>query len=143
MKNESAHEMSCPCGSGKAYEVCCKLFHQGQLPDSALKLMRSRYSAYALGLPAYIISTTHPANPQFCHDIAQWTQEISEFCFHTEFEKLEILDVQENDNFGTVTFVAHLTQNKKDVSFTERSLFEKIKGKWLYKSAQITEKHSK
>ena len=129
--------MSCPCGTGKAYEACCKPFHQGLLPDNALGLMRSRYSAYALGLPAYIISTTHPANPQFCRDTAQWSHQISEFCLHTEFKKLEILDSQENGNFATVTFVAHLTQNKKDASFTEKSDFEKINGKWLYRSGQI------
>jgi len=143
MKNEHAQAMPCPCGTGKAYEACCKPFHQGELPDSALKLMRSRYSAYALGLPAYIIFTTHPQNPQFCLDTTLWAQKISEFCTHTEFEKLEILDFQEKDNFATVTFVAHLTQNKKDVSFTERSSFEKINGKWLYKSGKISEGRSK
>lgn len=127
----------CPCGTGKAYEECCKAFHQGQLPDSALKLMRSRYSAYALCLPAYIISTTHPANPQFREDTPQWSQKISEFCLQTEFKKLEILDFQQEDHLATVTFTAHLAQHKKDVSFTEKSLFEKIQGKWLYLNGQI------
>lgn len=139
MKNESNQEILCPCGTGNAYTVCCQPFHQGQLPDNALKLMRSRYSAYALCLPAYIISTTHPANPQFCDDVNRWSQEISEFCENTEFNKLEIFDFQEKDQFATVTFVAHLSQNKKDVSFTELSYFEKIKGKWFYCSGQLSE----
>lgn len=138
MKNESNQEMPCPCGTGNDYNVCCEPFHQGQLPDSALKLMRSRYSAYALCLPAYIVSTTHPANPQFSHDVTQWSQKISEFCSNTEFNKLEILAFQEKDQLATVTFVAHLSQNKKDVSFTEKSYFEKIKGKWFYRSGQLS-----
>lgn len=130
--------MMCPCGTGNTYETCCKPFHQGQLPDNALKLMRSRYSAYALCLPKYIISTTHPANSQYCHDLDQWSQEISEFSEHTEFKKLEIIDFQDGEQFATVTFVAHLVQNKKDASFREKSSFEKIKGKWLYLAGQLS-----
>lgn len=137
MKNKSDQEMPCPCGTGNAYHVCCKPYHQGQLPESALKLMRSRYSAYAIGLPAYIISTTHPESPHLCTDTTQWFQKIFEFCSNTEFNKLEILDFQEKEQVATVTFFAHLFQNKKDVSFTERSYFEKINGKWFYHSGQF------
>jgi uncharacterized protein YchJ len=125
--------MLCPCGSQKEYDRCCKPFHQGNLPDNALKLMRSRYSAYALCLPDYIISTTHPQNCQFNSSY----QDIEHFCLHTEFKNLEILDFQEKDDFATVTFTAHLFQNKKDVSFTERSEFEKINGKWFYLKGEI------
>lgn len=129
----------CPCGTGKAYENCCRPFHQGQWPESALELMRSRYTAYALGLADYIIQTTHPGSPQFHHDLAGWSQKISEFSAHTEFQKLEILDSQVKNLIATVTFVVHITQRQKDVSFTERSYFEKIKGKWFYRSGQLTE----
>lgn len=138
MKNRDNQKMPCPCGTKNAYNICCEPFHKGQLPDSALKLMRSRYSAYALSLPAYIVSTTHPANPQFSHDVPQWSQQISEFCADTEFHKLEILAFEEKEPFATVTFVAYLFQNKKDVSFTEKSYFEKVDGKWLYRSGQIS-----
>lgn len=137
MKNEGNQERSCPCGTGKAYGVCCKPFHQGLLPDSALKLMRSRYSAYALCLPEYIIATTHPTNPQFCHDATQWSQSLAEFCSYTEFNKLEILDFQQKDHFAIVTFVAYLSQNKKNVSFKEKSYFEKVEGKWLYRRGKV------
>jgi peptide deformylase len=139
MKNESAQEMPCPCGTGNVYRVCCEPFHRGESPDNALKLMRSRYSAYALSLPAYIISTTHPASPYFCHDAIQWTNKISERYSHMEFKKLQILDFQEQDRFSTVTFVAHLAQDKRDLSFTERSYFEKIKEKWLYRCGKLSE----
>jgi SEC-C motif-containing protein len=135
--------MSCPCKSGNSYADCCRPFHEGTLPDTALKLMRSRYSAYALCIPSYIIHTTHPENPQFSHDTAAWSKSISEFCENTEFKNLEILHFQEKSPFATVTFFAHLTQNKKDVSFTEESYFEKIKGKWLYRSGQLRSKTAK
>ena len=138
MEHKSDQKRPCPCKSGDIYEDCCKPFHEGKLPDTALQLMRSRYSAYALCLPAYIIHTTHPDNPQFCHDIAAWSKQISEFCMSTEFKNLEILHSQEKAPFGTVTFVAHLTQNRKDASFTEKSRFENVKGKWLYLSGQLS-----
>jgi SEC-C motif-containing protein len=137
MRNKSDQKTPCPCKSGNAYADCCQPFHEGALPDTALKLMRSRYSAYALCIPAYIIHTTHTGNPQFRHDTAEWSKKIFEFCTSTEFKNLEILHFQEKASFATVTFVAHLIQNKKDVSFTEKSYFEKVKGKWLYRSGQL------
>lgn len=131
MQNKNS-SIRCPCCSNHTYAKCCEKFHMGQLPDSALKLMRSRYSAYALNIPKYIINTTHQKNPQYNHNIELWTKEISHFCLNTTFKKLEILDFQENASFTTVTFTAHLTQNNKDASFTEKSCFEKVNGKWLY-----------
>ena len=141
MKKEDDQDLPCPCGTGKRYTACCKLFHQGQLSDSALNLMRSRYSAYALNLSAYIISTTHPKGPHFSHDVTDWSQKIIAFSLNTQFNKLTMLDFQDGDPFATVTFVAHLSQNKKDASFTEKSLFEKINGKWLYLSGELSESH--
>jgi len=139
MKNKSHPENYCPCGSEDTYANCCRNFHKGHLPDSALKLMRSRYSAYALGLSEYIIRTTHPGSTHYQHDTEHWIKTISDFCSHTAFEGLEILDFQEKGFFATVTFVAHLTQDNKDTSFTERSYFEKIKNTWFYRSGQLSE----
>ena len=137
MKNEHDENMPCPCRSGNLYCVCCQPFHRGERPDTAVKLMRARYAAYALCIPHYIIHTTHPENPQFCHDTTEWTETISDFSLHTEFKDLEILEFQESGPFATVTFIAHLLQDKKDVSFKEKSYFEKVKNKWLYRSGQL------
>ena len=54
----------CPCGSGLAYPSCCGRYHAGPLrllAPSAEALMRSRYSAFALGLRDYLLETWHPA----------------------------------------------------------------------------------
>jgi len=54
----------CPCGSGLAYPCCCGRYHAGPLrllAPSAEALMRSRYSAFALGLREYLLDTWHPA----------------------------------------------------------------------------------
>lgn len=120
--------MICPCCSGKNYSDCCKLYHDGLLPDTALALMRSRYSAYALKIPKYIIATTHPDSPYVEKNLKKWEKGILDFCISTEFVKLEILDYSEN----TVFFVAHLKQNGKNLILKEQSLFANVEGKWLY-----------
>ncbi len=52
----------CPCGSGLPYGGCCGRWHAGPLhllaPD-APALMRSRYSAFVLGLSDYLLATWH------------------------------------------------------------------------------------
>lgn len=129
---------SCPCGSKQDYEVCCKVFHQGKWPENALLLMRSRYSAYALNLPDYILETTHPENPQYSKNRSSWKQSISQFSLLTSFQKLEILGFEENGDEATVTFTAHLVQAGRDATFTEKSYFEKVKGRWLYKRGVVS-----
>jgi SEC-C motif-containing protein len=139
MKNrdENKKKIKCPCGSGELYKNCCELFHRGKPPENALELMRSRYSAYALNLPGYIIQTTHPENPHFSHNIKTWAKEISDFCLLTQFKKLEILEFQETKDVAFVTFVAHLMQKGQDATFTEKSRFAKVQNRWLYQSGEI------
>ena len=48
----------CPCTSKKPYDRCCGPFHGGTAaPETAEQLMRSRFSAYALGKVDYLIAT--------------------------------------------------------------------------------------
>lgn len=129
--------MLCPCGSGKHYQDCCQLYHEGvRYPETALELMKSRYSAYAKSKVDYIIATTHPENSSYRLNRAIWRKEIGDFCTHTNFEKLEIVDFEEGE-ISFVTFIARLSQRGRDVSFQEKSRFEKKDGKWLYLSGTI------
>ena len=133
--------MKCPCCSGNEYRKCCEIFHDGALPKHALELMRSRYTAYALNIPDYIIATTHPKNPHYSSDHLSWKREISEFSKNFTFHKLEITDSEEKGLAATVTFTAHISQPSCDATFTEKSAFEKVKGKWLYLGAQLIKNH--
>jgi len=130
----------CPCKSNKLYNYCCAKYHLGKdFPKNAYDLMRSRYSAYALGLVDYIIKTSHPKNVCFNQDLKSLKEEIKNFCKTTIFENLEILDFVEEKNQAFVTFIAYLKTKDKNITFTEISHFEKLKGKWLYKEGQIFE----
>ncbi len=134
-------EQECPCGSGKSYQACCQPFHLGGVPQTAQELMRSRYTAYAFNLPGYIIQTTHLASPQYSDNQAEWTAEISSFSQTTQFKKLEVLNVQERGDVATITFVAHLIQNNQSATFTEKSFFERLKGKWFYRGGVLAQGH--
>lgn len=128
--------MDCPCCSGKKYAACCKPYHDGTAPLTPLSLMRSRYSAYSLGLVDYIIRTTHPQSPYFETDRKKWEKAIYAFCHTTQFEKLEILG--SGDDW--VHFIAHLKQNTP-LLLEEKSRFEKVDGKWLYLVGDFTTRY--
>jgi SEC-C motif domain protein len=123
----------CPCHSGKMYHECCKQYHEGVLAENALKLMRSRYAAYALALVEYIIATTHPDNPAYSSSHNRWKDEILAFSKETKFEGLSIEEFIDGKNFAFVTFKASLKRGSNDVSFTEKSRFEKVNSAWLYR----------
>ncbi|MEA3456760.1 MAG: YchJ family metal-binding protein [Campylobacterota bacterium] len=120
--------LPCPCGSGKKYKKCCAPYHKGMIPDNALLLMKSRYSAYAAGESSYIIKTTHPDNPDFSEDTKTWKRSIDLFCEQTQFENLEIVEWTDGDMEAFVTFKASLS----DGDLIERSRFLKVSGRWLY-----------
>jgi SEC-C motif domain protein len=104
----------CPCGSA-AYDECCGPLHRGEKQaGSPEELMRSRYSAYALGDHDYVWRTWHPRTrpEQVAPDPSIiWTG-------------LEILEVGEH----TVEFQAHHAAGR----LHERSRFEHRAGRWFY-----------
>ena len=132
----------CPCCSGDEYGACCKPFHEGVFAENALKLMRSRYSAYVLNIPDYIIATTHPASPQYLENKFSWKRSLSRFSQDSSFSKLEVLDFKEKNTVATVVFTAYLTQEGLDATFTEKSYFEKVRRRWLYRGGQLVSGHA-
>jgi len=59
---------ACPCGNGKAYTECCGRWHTGTPAPTAEALMRSRYSAFVMGLEDYLLATWHAsARPAALH----------------------------------------------------------------------------
>jgi len=109
----------CPCGSGKKYKKCCGVFHKGSYPKDCVTLMKSRYSAFAIGKIDYIIKTSTNQNDY---------DDLKNFSDSCDFKKLEIVDYSED----TVTFKATIFCDGIDNSFVEKSKFRKIDGKWKY-----------
>jgi SEC-C motif-containing protein len=136
----SSHQ-PCPCCSGRPYAQCCQKYHRGLLPKNALALMRSRYSAYALGLAEYIIETTHSDSPHWVANRKQWLHQIQAFSREVSFDGLEILETKNEDGVAFVAFVAHLSKEGTDLTFTEKSRFFKQGQAWKYVDGKIAKGH--
>ncbi|MEW2384599.1 YchJ family protein [Micromonospora sp. NPDC047707] len=117
---------TCPCGSGMPYPECCGRLHRGEADaPTAEALMRSRYSAFAVGDAAYLLrtwhSTTRPARLRLETD-ERWTG-------------LEVVDTELGglfDTTGTVEFRAHYRERGRPGTLTERSRFVREDGRWVY-----------
>ena len=125
--------LPCPCQSGLKYKKCCAPYHRGAIPKNALLLMKSRYSAYAVGKSDYIIRTTHPDNADFSEDTKAWKRSIDLFCHETDFQKLEILEWIDGEEEAFVTFKASLFSGV----LIEKSKFLKVDRRWLYHSGEF------
>ncbi len=128
---------TCPCGSKTSYLNCCKVFHDGKNPETALELMKSRFTAFVVGNIDYIINTTHEENIEYSRDKSKWRDDIQDVVNSTDFNKLEIIEFIDGSDEAFVTFKLGLKQKGLDVSFIEKSKFLKIDGKWLYRSGEF------
>lgn len=136
---ESGLLAPCPCGSGRSYGDCCHLLHEGAVAENALLVMKARYSAYALGVVDYLIATTHPGNHQYTENRGVWKRQLADFCKQAHFRELQIVDFQAAAQAAVVIFTAYCTHDGKEATFTEKSFFEKFRGRWLYRAGRLAE----
>ena len=120
----------CPCQSGKSYTDCCQPFHLHQMiPDSAEKLMRSRYTAYTQVNIPYIVETTVPAQQPLLDQQAMqlWGDE-------TDWAGLKIISHQPfvSKIHSWVEFKAFFNIENGIDAHHERSLFVLISGRWYF-----------
>ncbi len=121
----------CPCGSGLEFADCCDPFIKGdRYPETAEKLMRSRYSAYATVNMEYLHDSLHPDH-RADHDVnaaRKWATD-------SDWLGLEILATDkggENDKTGTVEFRANYREKGIIRQLHEISRFERVEGHWTY-----------
>ncbi len=101
----------CPCLSGDTYGSCCGRYHAGLRPGpdgaapgphapTAEALMRSRYSAFAVGDAEYLRATWHPSTRPADLDLDD----------DVEWRRLDVVRTEAGgpfDTTGVVEFVAH------------------------------------
>ena len=130
MPRRTRQTRPCPCGSGAAYTACCGPLHAGTAKAATAEaLMRSRYSAFALGDAAYLLRTWHPATRPERLDLQDDGR---------RFTGLHILETTGGSPLhtqGTVRFRADYTDADGPGSQTENSEFERIGGDWTYVDA--------
>lgn len=127
-----------PCRCGRkpvqgtqplSYSHCCGRYHSGSVPTpDAESLMRSRYSAYVLGLSAYLQDTWHastrPANLSLEPGVKWLGLEVRRH--H-----------QSDEHHAEVEFVARSRLAGRGQRLHERSRFVKEDGRWLYMDGDL------
>jgi SEC-C motif domain protein len=118
----------CPCSPERLYADCCQPYHSNNNNDKVLAaptaehLMRSRYSAYVLGLSDYLLTTwageTRPASLEL--EPLQWLR----------------LQVKRSESTGAQTAIVEFTAtyrvNGKAHKLHEVSRFRLDQGRWFY-----------
>ncbi len=119
----------CPCDSGQPYADCCGPWHTGLLdglhaptPDA---LMRSRYSAYVLGLIDYLLATWHPSTSPGELELAP-----------LKWLGLEVRHAEQSGDAGVVEFVARWRDASGAQRLHEISRFVREQGRWYYIDGQ-------
>jgi SEC-C motif-containing protein len=92
---------------------------------TAERLVRARYSAYAVGDAAFVVRTWHPRHRPDVVDVddgTEWTGLVVE----------EVVAGREADDEGTVTFRARWRRGAHQGEMRERSRVVRRGGRWCY-----------
>lgn len=126
-------EPACPCGSDKAYALCCGTFIDNSvLPATAEQLMRSRYVAYVLAREDYLLRTWHGSTRP-----VQLGLEKADAVTWLGLKILRTEAGGETDRAAVVEFVARYQVNGRAERLHETSRFVREAGQWLYVDGSI------
>lgn len=125
-------KIACPCGSGDDYRTCCQRFHRGDEPGDPVTLLRSRFSAFALGEGTYLWRTVHPTNPVRAQPEAQAIRELGQAKHALRYRALIIHDQSLDGDRAQILFTARVFAAGRDRSFVELSRFERTDEGWRY-----------
>jgi SEC-C motif domain protein len=116
----------CPCGTGLLFGACCLPLHNGERQaETAEQLMRSRYSAYAVGDHVYAWRSWHPRtrpDDLSAENSIQWTR----------LEIVSVVGGGPDDDTGEVEFRAHYRDGDRSGVLHERSRFVVRARRWFY-----------
>jgi SEC-C motif-containing protein len=103
--------------------------HQGESASSPEALMRSRYAAFVLNLPDYVLATWHPRTRPgslSLEDAPDWVS-------------LRVLNSTESGEQGRFHFRANHRLAQSFGFLEERSEFLKENGRWYYLKGETSE----
>lgn len=126
---------SCICGKPKPFVKCCDRFLSGkENAKTPEQLMRSRFSAYALGNHGkYLLSTWLPASAQ-----GLTVLELSEKT--VSWQRLEVISSLQQGDSGVVDFKAWFYQSPSSGEVEmmhEISEFVRIQSRWFYVGGRV------
>ncbi len=98
----------------------------------AERLMRSRYSAFVLGLEDYLLATWHPDTRPAGLELDAVPQ--------PHWQGLAIKShTPLDDDHATVEFIARYKLNGRAFKLHETSRFERVDGWWMYVDGEVHE----
>ena len=120
-------ESPCPCGRALTFAACCgAVLAQERPAATAEELMRSRFTAHAIGdhrylHRSYLTSSRQPYVDEGNQDDLVWTR----------------LEIHHHENgprpdMATVEFSAYFDDHGKEGVLQEKSEFQRIQGIWYY-----------
>ncbi|GAA0305972.1 YchJ family metal-binding protein [Kineococcus aurantiacus] len=121
----TAPDAPCPCGWGEPLAGCCGRYLDGRDAPTAEALMRSRYTAFAVGDVAHLLRSWHPDTRPADLDLDP----------ELEWKRLVVLGTDRGspfDDTGTVEFEAHYRQAGRRGVQHEESAFVRVEGRWVY-----------
>lgn len=117
-------DQRCPCTSGDVLGSCCGPVLASGAAPTAVSLMRSRFTAFALGDVAHLLRTWHPSTRPDRLDLED-----------VRWQRLDILDQEAGgpfDDRGVVEFEAFYRDATGRGTLRERSSFVREDRLWLY-----------
>ena len=124
--------LQCPCDSGKSYEACCAIWHNGVAAPDAETLMRSRYSAYVLRLEPYLLATWAPATRPEPLDLSD---EPAPKWLGLQIRRHTVT----GPDSAIVEFVARYSVSGRATRLHEVSRFVREGGRWYYVDGEFPE----
>lgn len=121
---------ACPCGLPAPYAHCCGRYHAGEAAPTPETLMRSRYSAFALGLTDYLLTSWHSSCRPAELDVSTPPQ--------PKWIGLKIVaSALQDATHGTVHFIARCRVGGRAERLEENSRFVREDGRWYYLDGDI------
>ncbi len=128
----------CPCGSDRNLDGCCGPIIDGASAPTAEALLRSRYTAFVLGNIGYLADTL---SPDIRGDFDQVEAEST--AGDAKWQGLElraITDGGENDDSGSIEFMARFRLRGKQRLHHELAEFRREQGRWMCVGGQMDPK---
>ena len=128
MKNDEL----CPCASGKTFGQCCGPILNGEhKAETAVDLMRARYSAYAVGDVKFLFASSGPeVRAEFDEKTTRdWSKS-------AQWQGLDVTATEKggkDDEEGEVSFVAHYAANGQKCEHREHATYRRA-GKRVFAS---------
>lgn len=123
----------CPCGTGLIFDECCRPAVTDDRPaPTAEALMRSRFTAFALGLADYLSASWHPSTRP-----AELNLDPTLTWYRLDIESRS--GGSPFDTEGQVAFAAHYRDDSGARGvLREHSRFLRVEGRWLYVDGVLT-----